>query len=244
MNLRVLTYNVFGMPWGLSSIESILLWAFYKTDAEILCFQEVFSKEHTQRIKEICSQKDCQWNCWFPQTEPTCLSKWTTYFQSVSGLCILTKKTIQVLEEPYFEPFEKNANVDSFIRKGFFHLHCEKENQQFHILTVHFQSDFTEVKCCRVSHQDIRIQQEIQLFQYVRKYHNFVVIGDFNTNRFYHFSFVNPRRESTFPQTGESLDHCLTLYPSSVKSEKATYFHDIDLSDHTPVLFQLRFLKS
>lgn len=244
MNLKVLTYNVFGMPWSYSSIESILLWSLYKTDAEILCFQEVFSDEHKQKLQEICSREDSQWNCWFPNAEPSCLSRWFRSFESPSGLCIITKKHIKVLSEPYFEPFEQVSSVDSFIRKGFFHLHCEKENYPFHILTVHFQSDFTELHCYRIEHQDIRIQQEIQVFQYVNQLDQAIVVGDFNTCRFYHFSFVNSYREPTFPQTGESLDHCLTLRPSSIQSETVTYFHSVKLSDHTPVLFQLRFLKS
>ncbi len=242
MNLRVLTYNVFGMPWGLASIETVLLWAFYKTDAEILCLQEVFSKEHISRIREICSQSSSVWNCWFPVTEPTCLSRWTSYFDSPSGLCILTKKEITILSEPYFEPFEQVASVDRFVRKGFLHLMCEKEKQPFHILTVHFQSDFTECGY-RIRYQDIRIQQEIQLYKYMKELENAVVVGDFNMNRFYHFHFVNLRRESTFRQTGESLDHCLTLEKNTVDSKQSTYFHEIKLSDHTPVLFCLRFLK-
>lgn len=244
MNLRVLTYNVFGMPWGLSSIDSILLWCLCKTDAEILCFQEVFSKSEKQRIQEICSQKESLWNCWFPKTDPTYLSRLTTYFGSPSGLCVLTKKNINVLSEPSFEPFQHVSNVDSFIRKGIFHLHCEKDMCQFHILAVHFQSDFTELKCCRISHQDIRIQQEIQLLQYAKRFHNVFAIGDFNTSRFYHFFFVNPYREPTFHETGESLDHCLTLHPSHIQCQETRYFHEVELSDHVPVLFHLRFLKS
>lgn len=244
MNLKVLTYNVFGMPWGLCSIESVLLWCLCKTDAEILCFQEVFSEEHKKRIQEICLQEDSHWNCWFPTAEPSCLSRFTTYFQSPSGLCILTKKTINILSEPYFEPFVNVSNVDTMVRKGFFHLHCEKENQQFHILTVHFQSDFTEFKCYRIQHQDVRIQQEIQVFRYAKNLKQAIVVGDFNTSRFYHFSFVNSKREPTFHQTGESLDHCLTLDKTTVQSENVTYFHEVNLSDHIPVLFHLRFLKS
>ena len=243
MNLRVLTYNVFGMPWGLASIEAVLLWALYKTDAEILCLQEVFSKEHINRIQEICSQPKSIWNCWFPVAEPTCLSRWTTYFDSPSGLCILTKKGITVLSEPYFEPFEQVASVDQFVRKGFLHLTCEKENQLFNILTVHFQSDFTECGY-RIRYQDIRIQQEIQLYIFMKNLENAFVVGDFNTSRFYHFDFLNPQRESTFRETGESLDHCLTLKNCTVHCELANYFHEIKLSDHTPVLFCLRFLKA
>ena len=242
MNLQVLTYNVFGMPWGLASIEAVLLWVFYKTGAEILCLQEVFSQDHKTRIQELCEQDNSQWNCWFPEVEPTCLSRWTSYFDSPSGLCILTKKEITILSEPYFEPFEQVASVDRFVRKGFLHLSCEKDNQKFNVLTVHFQSDFTECRY-RIQYQDIRIQQEIQLYRYVKDLQNAIVVGDFNTSRFYHFTFVNEKRECTFRETGESLDHCLILQPKSIQSERTVYFHKMKLSDHTPVLFCLRFLK-
>ncbi len=243
MNVQVLTYNVFGMPWGCKHIESILLWCFYKTDAEILCLQEVFSEKHIQTIRTICSKEDCIWNCWFPSAEPTCLSKITSYFNSPSGLCILTKKTISLVGAPYFEEYEASQGIDYLVRKGFFHIHCSKENQYFHILTTHFQSDYTECKV-RIRYQDIRIQQEIQLFRYVKNFKNAIIVGDFNTQSFYHFNFVNTYLEATFRKTGESLDHCLVLPNSPVSCSKCLYFHEIDFSDHTPVLFHLRFHKS
>ncbi len=238
MNLHVLTYNIFGMPWGCKNIESVLLWCFYKTDAEILCLQEVFSEDHKQKIREICSKKESAWNCWFPLAEPTCLSNLTSYFNSPSGLCILTKKSIDVIGDPYFEAFDVSKSLDKLVRKGFFHLPCKKGNVHFDIITLHFQSDMTECNI-RIRYQDIRIQQEIQLFQYAKHLKNAIVVGDFNTQRFYHFHFVNSKREPTFYATGESLDHCLTLPKSHVSCQNCTYYHTIDFSDHIPVLFHL-----
>lgn len=244
MNLHVLTYNVFGMPWGLKYIESVLIWSFYKTDAEILCFQEVFSKEHRETIETICGRPGSCWTCWFPTVEPTWLSTYTYgAFESITGLCILVKKDIQVIQKPVFHSFEQMANVDRLVRKGFFHLTLQKEGKVFHLLTTHFQSDFTECRC-RIRYQDIRIQQELQLFRYMRELKNAVVVGDFNTSRFYHFQFVNSNREATFPDTGESLDHCLCLDSKTVSCTTTTYFHELTVSDHIPVLFHLRFLQS
>lgn len=94
----------------------------------------------------------------------------------------------------------------------------------------------------RIRYQDVRIQQEMQLFQYVKHLKNAIVVGDFNTQRFYHFHFVNSKREPTFYATGESLDHCLTLPGSPVSCVKSDYFSDITLSDHIPVLFHLKFM--
>ena len=245
MNLRVLTYNVFGMPWGLQSIESILLWVLYDTDAEILCFQEVFSQAHVKAIQAFCSKS--QWNCWFPQAEPTCLSKLTSYFSSSSGLCILVKKQIHLLSEPYFEPFEQSSNVDRWVRKGFFHLHCEKENIPFHLVTTHFQSDFTECKC-RIEYNDIRLLQEWQLYKSCKELPNLVLVGDFNMSRFRWFKPVNSNLEPTLQETGESLDHCLSLSQEPCKQQVScnavTYHHEVSLSDHIPVLFELRFGQS
>jgi endonuclease/exonuclease/phosphatase family metal-dependent hydrolase len=73
---------------------------------------------------------------------------------------------------------------------------------------------------------------------------NLVVLGDFNTARFYHFTIVNWPREITFRDTGESLDHCLILPSSKITCSTAEYYHEQTLSDHTPVLFSLCFSKS
>ncbi len=243
MNLHVLTYNVFGMPWGKCGIESILLWAFYDTDAEVLCFQEVFSESEKRKIQEICSRKYSQWNCWFPETEPTCLSRLTSYFSSVSGLCILTKNHIQILAKPYFEQFQQNSNVDCWVRKGFFHLPCKKDGVTFHLLTTHFQSDFTECKC-RIRYQPVRVIQEQQVYQYCKHLPNLILVGDVNMNKFHHFEPVNQQFEITLQDTGECLDHCLRIPKSPVSCNSVTYFQQIQLSDHTPVLFHLRFGQS
>ena len=242
MKLTVLTYNVFGMPWGLTSIESVLIWCFCKTDCEILCFQEVFSREHRKSIEEICSRKESQWNCWFPTTPTSLLSSLFSSFESISGLCILTRKTLEVLEAPRFFPFAVAANLDRLVAKGFFHLVCKKETTVFNLITTHFQSDFTECRC-RIRYQGERIQQEIQLYQYAKHMDNLVLIGDFNMSRFYHFHFINSYREPTHT-TGESLDHCLVLPNSKISCEDAVYFHNMSLSDHIPVQFRLSFRKT
>lgn len=240
MNLHVLTYNVFGMPWGKCGIESILLWVFYDTDAEVLCFQEVFSQSEKTKIQEFCSRQYSQWNCWFPEAESTCLSRLTTLFSSITGLCILTKKHIQLLEDPVFQPFHHNSNVDQWVRKGFFHLSCKKDNVVFNLLTTHFQSDFTEWKC-RIRYQSIRELQEQQVYSYCKHLTNVILVGDVNMSKFHYFEPVNREFEVTLQETGETLDHCLRLpCNSQISCNSVTYFHEVDLSDHIPVLFHLR----
>jgi phospholipase C len=241
MNLRVLTYNVFGMPWGLSSIESVLLWTLYATDAEIVCLQEVFSEDHKQRIQEVCSRSTSRWTCWFPIAEPTCLSRLTPWFSSSSGLCILTLNSITVHSNPEFHSFTDSSNVDKWVRKGFFHLSCEKNGVPFHLMTTHFQSDFTECKC-RIRYEQIRQLQEDQLYLSCKDLPNLIVVGDFNMSSFRHFNLLNTHLEPSLQETGESLDHCVTVKCcKTVTCKSTTYFQDIHLSDHVPVLFELRF---
>lgn len=239
MNLHVLTYNVFGMPWGLQSIETILLWAFYKTDVEILCLQEVFSEEHVRAIRAFCSKKESHWSCWFPSVDSTWLSKWP-FFSSLSGLCVLVKNTIHVLHEPQFIPFKESANVDSFVQKGFFHLCCKKDNTVFHIVNTHFQSDFTECNC-KIRYPTVRKNQELQLYEHCKQLENCLFIGDFNMSKFTYLQFVHSSLEPTLIDSGESLDHCLCLPNSKIQAKNCTYFHAVNLSDHIPVLFQIRF---
>lgn len=240
MNLTILTYNVFGMPWGLQSIQSILVWALYKTDAEILCFQELFSESQKETIESYCNQQDSEWTCWFPQVESTCLSRLFSSFSSISGLCILVKKTVQVTQQPVFEPFCCVASLDAYVRKGFFHLQCVKEGIQFHVVTTHFQSDFTECKC-RIQYEAIRRNQEKELYRYCKQFSNVVVTGDFNMNCFRYFQPVNFNLQPTFPETGESLDHCLQLPNCKIRCVSTKYFDAVNFSDHIPVLFRLRF---
>lgn len=240
MNLHVLTYNVFGMPWGKCSIESILLWVFYDTDAEVLCFQEVFSQCEKAKIEEICSRTYSQWNCWFPETESTCLSRLTSYFSSVTGLCVLTKKSIQVIDMPFFQHFQANSNVDRWVRKGFFHLPCKKDGVLFHLITAHFQSDFTEWKC-RIRYQHVRDLQERQIYNYCKTLQNLILVGDVNMSKFHYFEAVNKTFEVTLQETGECLDHCLRIPNSQVSCNAVKYFHEVEMSDHIPVSFHLRF---
>lgn len=240
MNLKVLTYNVFGMPWGYSDIESILLWALYKTDAEILCFQELFSQSSRDFLEMFCQKEGSLWNCYFPSVKSTYLSRFTSLFACPTGLCVLIKKHIHVIQPPVFQEFEAQASIDKCVRKGFFHFHCEKEGVPFHLFTTHFQSDFTEFQC-RIRYQSTRIFQEMELFKYAKELINLVVVGDFNMCRFYHFHILNKHREPTFHPTGESLDHCLSLEPFGVSCESTVYFQTVKFSDHIPVLFSLVF---
>ena len=240
MILQLGTYNIFGMPWGSKHLRSILLWIFLQSTAEIMCLQEVWSKQQQNLIKEMC-QESRTWSCYFPYSNIHRLGKWTDRFHSGSGLCILLKNTIQVTEELEGHTYIISKGIDSWVRKGFMILHCQKEGKSFQIVNTHFQSDMTEIPFWRLRYNETRLKQEKQLYQTVRHLSCPIVIGDFNTEEFMYFECLEKGHRWTYKDTGERLDSCLRTFQDKDKFKKVDSFYHYNLrfSDHIPVLFKL-----
>lgn len=235
--LRILTYNIHGLPWIRCPIQSIFTWITVQTNADIICFQEVFSKSLEKDIQTY--SRHLGWKCFIADKLP-CFGKSYLRFHCPSGLCILIKNHIPVLGEPSFIPFIEAAGVDNLVTKGIFIVKIQFEQKELQILNTHFQSDFTELPCCRIEYSDIRKQQEIQLASVVRSIEYPLICGDFNQDSFLYFDkFQEDQHHITFPQTGEHLDHMLipSFCKQTIKSKSSLYFHKINLSDHIPVLF-------
>lgn len=241
MNLYVGTYNVFGMPWGSKHLRSILLWIFLQSGAEAMCLQEVWSLKHQQMIREVC-QESKTWSCYFPYSNIHRLGKWTSRFHSGSGLCILVKNTIEVVDELEAHTYILSKGLDSYVRKGFMILPCKKDGRFFQIVNTHFQSDMTEIPYWRIRYNETRLKQEKQLYQTVRHLSCPIVLGDFNTEEFMYFECLEKGHRWTYRDTGERLDSCLRTFQDKQKFEKmdSHYYHTINFSDHIPVLFKLR----
>ena len=240
MIVSIGTYNVFGMPWGSKDLRSILLWVFLQSGTEIMCLQEVWSKHHQQLIRDACEESHT-WSCYFPYSNIHRLGKWTDRFHSGSGLCILVKNTIQVVDELEAHTFILSKGVDSYVRKGFMILHCKKDDKVFQVVNTHFQSDMTELPLWRLRYNEIRLKQEKQLYQTVRHLSCPIVFGDFNTEEFMYFECLEKGHRWTFKGTGERLDSCLRTFQDKHKFSKAesVYCPHVNYSDHIPVLFRL-----
>lgn len=238
--LRVLTYNIHGLPWIRCPIQSIFTWIEVQTNADIICFQEVFSKSLEKDIQTY--SKHLGWNCFFADKLP-CFGKTYLQFHCPSGLCILVKKHISVIGQPSFTAFNDAAGVDNLVTKGIMNLQIQHSNKTINILNTHFQSDFTELPCCRIEYSDIRKAQEIQLASLIRHIEFPVLCGDFNQETFLFFEPFENKKQNTFPQTGEHLDHMLIPLhcKGKYKQKSSIYFDKILLSDHIPVLFSFRF---
>ncbi len=240
MLLYVGTYNTFGMPWGSKHLRSILLWIFLQSGTELMCLQEVWSKENQNLIREMCEESKT-WSCYFPYSNIHRLGKWTSRFHSGSGLCILVKKTIEVVEELEAHTFIISKGVDSWVRKGFMIVHCKKEGVPFQIVNTHFQSDMTEIPFWRIRYNETRLKQEKQLYQTVRHLSCPIVIGDFNTEEFMYFECLEKGHRWTYQDTGERLDSCLRTFQHKHNFSKAEsiYHYNIRYSDHIPVVFRI-----
>lgn len=235
------TYNVYGMPWGSRHLNSILTWIVESSGTELMCLQEVWSKDHQQRIQDFCSRIGT-WSCYFPYSNIHTLGRWTKRFHSGSGLCILVKNTIEIVDEVEAHTFILSKGIDSLVRKGFMILQCKKEGRVFQIVNTHFQSDMTELPLYRVRYNETRIKQEKQLYQTVRHLTCPIVLGDFNTEEFMYFECLEKGHRWTYKSTGERLDSCLRMVRdrSAFKTVNTMYHTNISFSDHIPVVFTLQ----
>lgn len=237
MKIRILTYNIHGLPWCKQTIDLILLWIFYKCEADIVCFQECFTHYSRQMIEEACKRRG--WNFYFPD-DPPGLRRIIPSFQSGSGLCIIARKNITLLSK-LFIPFKIQRGVENFVSKGFFICKFMWNGVQFQIVNTHLQSDFTEFKCIRINYPAIRAEQEKEMWKFLQYYSFPIIIGDCNQNLFYHFHCLDENFHVTFPDTGEHLDHCIMLDKDipKIKQRKVCYYDEIDFSDHIPVLYTI-----
>ena len=236
MNVKILSYNIWGMPWGCRAIEELLLWLLCESGAEIVCLQEVFSKHHRLIIQEKASA--AHWSAYFPD-DPCWLGTCLNSFRSGSGLCILVKSTVDVLEEVPFTPYQ---NVDSYIEKlvckGYFGLSLQKESTKFTVLNTHMISDVTDCSPFRIVHGYSRRLQEKQLLEAAQHISQPVlIVGDLNQEEHHYFHRMYPDEDYTFPSTLEQLDHvvCLPRDTNCFEANDIRFFQDIGFSDHIPL---------
>ena len=237
MRLSILTYNVHGLPWISCAIVSMLKWAKMKFDPDILCLQEVFTQKLGSQIIDICDLLG--YEAYFPENMSSPLQR-VAGFQNPSGLCTLVRTNFFEKTSPIFKEYESCGGVDSFVRKGFFLLNLERNGINFQVVNTHLQSDFTELPCFRINYHDTRNLQENQLYQSIKLFPLPILLGDFNRQNFHYFEKFEDTFHVTFPQTGEQLDYMLIHRPISrrIKNRKVSYFDDISMSDHIPVLFE------
>jgi endonuclease/exonuclease/phosphatase family metal-dependent hydrolase len=240
MGLRVLTYNIHGLPWICCPIESILLWICYDAKPDIICFQEVFQCSLKQKLSELAPRYG--YTVHFAPREPDCFGRSYLGFQVPCGLCILTKDTLDILGPPKFTTYQAKAGLDSLVNKGYLSLRLLVDGREVLIVNTHLQADFDEIPCYPVSYERIRDEQERELFLGFRAIDAPILLcGDFNQSQFQWFHRADPVHTPTFPSTGGHIDHLLFLHRdrSRVHLQAVKYYTQVELSDHIPILYQI-----
>ncbi len=241
MGLRIVTFNVHGLPWIQCPMRSILLWAAWQTECEVICFQEVFAKGVCDAIRTYAPQMG--YDCYFPTSIP-CFAKSWLRFANPSGLCILVKQGIPVLQKGLLHTFEDCAGLDALAAKGVMGVQIRWRGEPVWILNTHFQADFAELPCCSLSYQEIRDRQEQTLVavagEWCKRGESVLFCGDYNQEWFELLDFWKLERAASFPSTGQHLDHILHRkhQRTRLQCKKVHFFTEVIFSDHIPVLYE------
>ena len=241
MNLNILTYNIHGMPWANTDMKRLFTWVLRDSQADIICLQELWSMKDRKILQDYLSVYD--WKCLFPR-DPCWLGSLLKGLDCGSGLAILYKPDIEIVSIPHFESFSEAAGVDKCITKGFYSLQMKWKGHLFTLINTHFQSDFTEFPCCRISYKFSRRFQEFCIYKFCKAQTTpTLVIGDLNQEHCDFLKMLEPKKHITFSETGEHLDHiCVLKEETTFKLLSSKYFDTIQYSDHIPVRFTLTFV--
>lgn len=239
MYIKILTYNIHGLPWCGTDIEGIANWIFTESGANIICLQESFSMDQRHTFQAEANKN--RWVSHFPN-DRSWLGSCLRGLECGSGLSIFTHPSVHVHGIPVFEQFHISAGVDSLVKKGLFRIHCSIGSYNFNVINTHLQSDMTEIPNIRIQYNEVREAQQMQLYNAAAKLKNVFLVGDMNMQTFKWFDRPDPRHHITFAETGEHLDHLLVLHKESknIKYISTEYFDDAHWSDHIPVLFSLK----
>jgi endonuclease/exonuclease/phosphatase family metal-dependent hydrolase len=239
-HMKLLTYNIHGLPWSSIDVPAIISWIFNESDAEIICLQEVFSHDHRALLWHSAIERG--WDILFPND--LIYSGVITGLENGSGLVTLLHPKFKITSKPKFESYTSVNGADRIVKKGFFIVSVTDGTHTFQVINTHMQSDITEICCIRLNFNTSRHAQERQLFLAANNCELPLIIGDANTCIFNCFQRVDMDTHVTFPETEEHLDHLLCVPRDIEKIEHIdTVYHDaIMLSDHIPVVYTVRLL--
>jgi len=210
MKLRIVSYNTHGLPWSNQKPREISNWCIQQ-DPDVICLQEVFLQQMRDLYSSIFTKAG--YIPIIPRDDSIALFR--------SGLLCLIKASRLYVVSHRFEPFLSYDLVETAVNKGFQRivLQDRRTKQRCTIMNTHMQSTTILTICeSKAGIQRIlrnQFDQMVNAFpapcEYSVKTPTFVV-GDFNCEASPHcdvrfFYPAAPLRKSTFPETGEDLDH-------------------------------------
>jgi hypothetical protein len=208
MIVRILTFNIRGLPWVRCPVEKIGAWIGEK-QIPIVCFQEVFTASGRSKLKKILERHG--YTVVIPRDDDVCLLP--------SGLLFAVLSTEFSIISDCFISFLHYRNVERFANKGFHSLLLRESAapyRRIYVVNTHTQSDEEVLWITpKIVKDGIRKQQAAQIIAHFDKTPiPVLVVGDFNQEsslhpflRTLHPPSALPIRKATFFRTGEDLDH-------------------------------------
>jgi endonuclease/exonuclease/phosphatase family metal-dependent hydrolase len=239
--LKILTYNIHGIPWYRVPTPQLIEWIFKTSGADLVCLQEVFSATTREELCEAAAAYG--WHCVLPSD--TIYSGLVPRLEHGSGLLTLVHPRFEV-GDPHFIPYKTVAAADRLVKKGFFTVPLTDGTTKFQLINTHMQSDISEACCFRLNFKEARHAQEKELFTAAQNHALPLIVGDENMCIFTYFHRVDQDMHVTFPDTEEHLDHLLCLFRDRerVQHLKTEYHDTVRFSDHIPVVYTVNLLNT
>jgi hypothetical protein len=247
--MRIVSYNTHGLPWANQKPTEISDWCLQQ-GADVLCLQEVFTEKARAVYRERIEP--------FGYTAIVPRDDGVSFFRS-GLLAFVRKATLRVITER-FEPFLTHDTVETGVNKGFQCLVLQHLASSRVITLVNTHTQSTTVATVFTSHEGIQRILRDQFDQIVRAVRTDIpafIVGDLNCEASPHpdvrfFYPAAPLRKSTFPTTGEDLDHIAWIPIQWVKDGRPWCSIDttgpqilgytvtpLPYSDHYPILVDL-----
>lgn len=240
MLIRVLTYNIRGLPWSSTDINEVGSWLMSSSGADIIALQEMFSQKHRTILEEYATSKG--WVAVFPE-DSYLFGSILPRMECGSGLAFLLHPKFLQRRPASFHRYSMSHGADRCVTKGYFVLYLEFDGHEFEVFNTHLQSDISECSCFRINYPIARHQQEKELYEAAHSSLFPLVIGDMNMCIFKKFVRLDKETHITFPGTEEHLDHLLHLRRDTdrIELKSAIYYNSVKLSDHIPVEYTMWF---
>lgn len=243
--LKIISYNICALPKWLNQfsnpfkrIDNIITFL-NKTDADIICLQEVFDKNIMSRLMVELPK---YYFCHYPIKSSIIMN---------SGLVICSKFPILSRGR---ETFKDACGEDRFSEKGLIYITVKIRNKIHTVINTHLNADaiFSSVKYS----QEIRMKQMKQVLHRMTQYRNDVILcGDFNIHLYnnnvkdiideittFKKYCIKSKKMITFKEENKQLDYIFYLSNNKVPfkySYKVFKTDDTTMSDHYPIQLNL-----
>jgi endonuclease/exonuclease/phosphatase family metal-dependent hydrolase len=214
MELKIFSYNVYGLPFMSDSWAYPLATWFSDIDYDFICLQEVFTQGRVDILTKSLVENG------YTVLKPNDFKERTNLISS--GLLTGVKNSNWIIVSDTFITYKESAGAELVANKGF---HCielvnKKTGLPLMIMNTHMQSDNpTNYFGGCLDTKPIRRSQAQQIYDYVSAWKpmRHVLIGDLNSEVESHEEIKHLTgatagiSKHTFPSTGEDLDHVAIL---------------------------------